>query len=132
MIIQISKNQALLLWKNNNIILRSKKKIITVSEKENANNNQISNHNGRFFLELKGSKKEKALKLMNKRLIIGIISSLFFCFSFMNFAIYTNSKLDLNFYLTLALFSVSFFSFQKAIDSEEIDKFILNLKKENI
>lgn len=49
-------------------------------------------------------------------MLIALLSSIVFCFAFMNFAIYTNSHKNFNFIMTLVLFSISFFGFVKAND----------------
>lgn len=127
MLIKISQEQALKLWKNNNIVMRNNS-IGQTSEKFNCNNNTISqNKDLDFYIDLNFKQKQLALKMINKRMIKGIISALFFLFGFMNFAIYTNTHLDKNLFLSAGLLIVSTIFFQKAIDSQEINNFIDNI-----
>jgi exoribonuclease II len=132
MLIQINQDQALKLWKSHKIIIRSKSKINDVWEKsENINNYKILAHkNDLFFVDLKREEKKIANRIIEKRMIIAIISSIIFCFGFMNFAIYTHSQLDKNLFLFTILFILSAFGFIRATDSEEINKFINNLNNE--
>lgn len=129
MMIQITKDQALKLWKKHSIIIRSRKKIGNVWEiTDNVNNSMILNHSEEnFFIDLDQRNKEKAHSLIEKRMLIALFSSIIFCFAFMNFAIYTNSHKNFNFIMTLVLFSISFFGFVKASNSKDINNFIENL-----
>ena len=132
MLIQISQDQALKLWKTHKVIIRSKSKINNVWEKsENINNSNILAHkNETFFVDLKKEDKELANKIIEKRMIIAIISSIIFCFGFMNFAIYTNSYLDKNLLWFTSLFIIASIGFFRATNSEEINNFINNLNNE--
>jgi len=129
MMIQITKDQALKLWKKYSIIIRSRKKVGNVWEiTDNVNNSMILNHSEEnFFIDLDHKNKEKAHSLIEKRMLIALFSSIVFCFAFMNFAIYTNSHKNFNFIMTLVLFSIAFFGFVKASNSKDINNFIENL-----
>ena len=127
MLIKISHEQALKLWKNNNIIMRNNT-IGKTSEQVDCNNYIISqNKDLDFYIDLNCNQEKEAITMINKRMFKGIISSLLFLFGFMNLAIYTNSYLDKNLILCAILFISSVVFFQKAIDGKEINNFINNL-----
>ena len=93
MLIKITQEQALKLWKNNNIIMRNNK-IGKTSEQVECNNYIISqNKDLDFYIDLNCNQEKEAITMINKRMFKGIISSLLFLFGFMNLAIYTNSYL---------------------------------------
>lgn len=131
MMIQITKDQALKLWKHNNIIMRNNR-LGKFTEKFNCTNYDILNNQTLdFYINLNKKEKEIAYNIINKRMILATIGSIFFCFGFMNFAIYTNSFLNKNLIFFTILFIISSFFFIKATNKEEISNFINSLGEPN-
>lgn len=126
MLIEINKNQAIKLCENYNVIIREGR-FYSFKEYINVDRSKISYSRGKYYLYASGQNKKELLKILNFGMINGVLSSIFFCMFFMNFAILTREFVEANFYLMIISFLISFHLFLKALSRKHIDNYINSL-----
>ena len=126
MLIQINYDIAIAQVEKRRIVIRGKDSVFEILD---ANRVDIfNNRNEIFYLDLKSKDKESLIKIVNKRNIIALIASILFVTAFyQGIQYYYHGKYLYNLIFFTITASSSVGLFIRAMDSQEINKFIKEL-----